>query len=61
MINHLMCIDDIKLFAKIEEELKTDTGNIQPGYRNRTGHKKCALLKRKSGERHIMEGIEQLN
>ena len=27
-INHLMFIDDIKLFAKNEKELKTDTNDI---------------------------------
>ena len=35
-INHLMCMSGIKLFAKNEKELETNTHsqNIQPGYRD---------------------------
>ena len=41
-INHLICIDDIKLLAKNSKELETDTNNktIQPGYRGGIWHRK---------------------
>ena len=40
-INHLIFMDDIKLFAKNEKELKTNTDdNIQPGDKNEILHRK---------------------
>ena len=33
-INHLIYMDDIKLFKKIREDFKTKNKNIQPRYRN---------------------------
>ena len=40
-----MYIDNIKLFAKNEKELETDSNNrnIQPGFRNGIWHRKCTM------------------
>ena len=63
-INHLMYMDDIKLFAKNEKELET----LIPAIRIYTqdigmefGIEKCALLVMKSGERHMTDGMELPN
>ena len=63
-INHLMYMDDIKLFAKNEKELETlikiiriYIQEIGIGF----GMEKCAIFIIKSGKRQIMEEIEQLN
>ena len=62
-INHLIYMDDIKLFAKKEKELETNTHsqNIQSGYRNigmECGKEKCTMLVMKSGKRHLTDGME---
>ena len=63
-INHIMYIDDIKLFAKYEKELETliladriysqDIGM-------EFGIEKCAMLVMKSGKRHLTDGMELPN
>ena len=61
--NHLIYMDDIKLFAKNEKELETpNTGSedIQWRYRDGIWHRKCAMLIMKSGKWQMMEGIELL-
>ena len=64
MINHLIYMDDIRLFAKNEKELET---LIHP---NRIysqdigmqfGIEKCAMLVMKSGKQHMTDGIELPN
>ena len=63
-VNHIMYMDDIKLFAKNEKELETliHTTRI---YSQDTGMEfgieKCALLVMKSGKRHLTDGIELPN
>ena len=52
-------MDDIKLFAKKGKkngDTNTNKKNIQPGYRNRIWHRKCAMLIIKRG---ITDGIEE--
>ena len=63
-INHLMYIDDIKLFAKSEKELETlihavrlYIQDIGMGF----GKEKCAMLVMKSGKRHLTDGMELPN
>ena len=51
-----MYTDDIKLFAKNEKVSETQ---IQNG--GGFSKEKCAMIVRKSGKRHMREGIEQLN
>ena len=63
-INHLMYMDDIKLFAKNEKELETlihavriysqDIGMV-------FGIEKCVMLVMKSGKRHITDGMKLPN
>ena len=63
-INHLMYMDDIKLFAKIEKELETLIHTIRIYSKNigiEFGLEKCALLVMKSGKRHLTDGIELPN
>ena len=59
--NHLMYMDDIKLFAKNEKELETLIHTIRI-YSQDIGMEfsieKCALLVMKKGKRHITDGIE---
>ena len=61
-INHLMYMDDIKLFVKNEKELET---LIHTEYTVKTGMKfgieKCALLVMKSSKRHLTDGIKLPN
>ena len=63
-INHLMYIDDIKLFATKEKELETlihavriYSQDIGMGFR--VG--KCAMLVMKNGKRHLMDWMELPN
>ena len=63
-INHLMYMDDIKLFAKNEKELETlihvvriYSQDIGMGF----GIEKCAMQIMKSGKRHMTDGIELPN
>ena len=54
-INHLMYMDDIKLFAKNEKELETLIHAIRiysQDIRMEFGIEKCAMLVMKSGKRH---------
>ena len=63
-INHLMCMDDIKLFTKNEKELETLIHAVRI-YSQDTGMefgiKKCAMLVMKSGKRHMTDGMELPN
>ena len=63
-VNHLIYMDDIKLFAKNEKELKTIihtvriySQNIGMGF----GIEKCAMLVMKSGKQHLTDGMELPN
>ena len=58
-INHLMYMDNIKLFAKNEKELETQI----PAVRILSGHRdrKCTMQVMKSGKRHLTDGMELLN
>ena len=59
-----MYIDDIKLFTKNEKELETLIQTLRKysqDIRMEFGIEKCAMLVRKSGNRHMTEGIEQPN
>ena len=63
-INHLMYIDDIKLFAKNEKELETLIHTVRIYSQDigmEFGIEKCALLVMKSGKRRITDGIELPN
>ena len=63
-INHLMYMDDIKLFAKNEKELETPIHavRIYSQYIGMEfGIEKCAMLDRKSGKQHMTDEIELLN
>ena len=56
-----MYIDDIKLFAKNEKELKTLIHTVRIYSQDigmDFGIEKCALLVMKSGKRHRIDGIE---
>ena len=63
-INHLMYMDDIKLFAKIKRKLEILIHTVRI-YSQDIGMKfdieKYAMLVMKSGKRHMMEGIELPN
>ena len=62
-INHLMYMDDIKLFAKNEKELETLINAVRiysQDIRMEFGIEKGTLL-RKSGKRHLTDGIEPPN
>ena len=63
-INHLMYMDDIKLFAKSEKELETLTQTVRI-YSQDIGMgfciEKCIMLIMKSGKRYITEGVELSN
>ena len=52
-IDHLKYIDEVKLFAKNEKELETNTNNknIQPGCRNRICHRKNDEKRKKTNKR----------
>ena len=63
-INHLMYMDDIKLFAKNEKELGALIHTVRiysQDIRMEFGIEKCALLVMKSGKRHLTDGIELSN
>ena len=55
-----MCMDGIKLLAKNEKELESDTNNknIQPVHRLKFSIGKCAMLIIKSEKSKNTEGIE---
>ena len=63
-INHLMYMDDIKLFAKNEKELESLIQTVRI-YSQDIGMEfdmeKCAMLVMKSGKRHITERVELPN
>ena len=63
-INHLMYLDDIKLFAKNQKGLETLLHPVRI-YRQDIGMEfnidKCAMLVMKSGKRHMTDGMEQPN
>ena len=63
-INHLMYMDDIKLFAKNEKELETlihAVGIYSQDVGMEFGMEKCAMLVMKSGKRHLTDGMELPN
>ena len=63
-INHLIYIDDIKLFAKKWKrtgDSDTNNKNRQPGYGMKFGLEKCAKFIMQREKREITEGIELLN
>ena len=63
-INHLMYMDDIKLFAKNERELETLIHAVRIYSQDigmEFGIEKCAMLVMKSGKRHMTDGMEQPN
>ena len=63
-INHLMYMDDIKLFAKNEKELEILIHAIRIYSQDigmEFGIEKCALLVIKSGKRHMTEGMKLPN
>ena len=63
-INHLMYMDDIKLFAKNEKELEILLQSVRIYSQDigmEFGMEKCAILVMKSGKRLITEGIELPN
>ena len=54
-INHLIYMDDIKLFAKNEKELETQIHTVRiysQDIRMEFGIEKCSMLVMKSGKRH---------
>ena len=63
-INHLMYMDDIKLFAKNEKELETLIHTVRIYSQDigmEFGIEKCAMLVMKSGKRHMTDGMELPN
>ena len=59
-----MYVDDIKLFAKNENELETLIHTVRIYSQDigmEFGIEKCALLVMKSGKRHLTDGIELPN
>ena len=63
-VNHLMYMDDIKLFAKNEKELETLIHTVRIYSRDtgkEFGIEKCAMLVMKSGKRHLTDVIELPN
>ena len=63
-INHLMYMDDIKLFAKNEKELETLIHSFRIYSRDiemEFGIEKCTMLVMKSGKRHMTDGMELPN
>ena len=63
-INHLMNMDDIKLFAKNEKELETLIHAVRIYSQDigmEFGIEKCAMLVMKSGKQHMTDGMELLN
>ena len=61
-INHLMYMDDIKLFAKDEKETLIHAVRIySQDIGMEFGIEKCAMLVIKSGKRHLTDGMELTN
>ena len=63
-INHLMYMDDIKLFARNERELETLIHAVRIYSQDigmEFGIEKWAMLVMKSGKRHMTDGMELLN
>ena len=63
-INHLLYMDDIKLFAKNEKELETLIHALRIYSQDigvKIGIENCAMLVMKSGKRHLMDGMELPN
>ena len=63
-INHLMYMDDIKLFTKNQKELETIIQTVRIYSQNigmEFGTEKCAMLAMKSSKRHMTEGVELPN
>ena len=63
-INHLIYMDDIKLFAKNEKELETLIHAVRIYSQEigmEFGIEKCAMLVMKSGKRHMTDGMELPN
>ena len=63
-INHLIYMDDIKLFAKNEEELETliyTVGIYSQDIVMEFCIEKCLMLVMKSGKQHLMDAIELPN
>ena len=63
-INHLMYMDDIKLFAKNEKELETLIHAIKIYSQDigmEFGIEKCPMIVMKSGKRHLTDGMELPN
>ena len=62
-INHLMYMDDIKLFAKNEKELETIIHAVRIYSQDigmEFGREKCAMLVMKSAKRHMTDRMELL-
>ena len=63
-VNHLMYMDDIKLFAKNEKERETVIHTVRIygwDIGMEFGIKKCAMLVMKSGKRQLTDGMELPN
>ena len=63
-VNHLMYMDDIKLFAKNKKELETLIHTVIIYSRDigmEFGTEKCAMLIMKSGKRQLTDGMELPN
>ena len=63
-INHLMYMDDMKLFAKNEKELETLIHVVRiynQDIRMEFCIEKCAMQVMKSGKRHLSDGMELPN
>ena len=63
-INHLMYMDDIKLFAKYEKELETLIHAVRIYSQDigmEFGIEKCSMLVMKSSKRHMTDGMELPN
>ena len=63
-INHLMYMDDIKLFAKNEKELETLIHAVRIYSQDigmEFGIEKCAIFVMKSGKRYMTDGMELPN
>ena len=63
-VNHLMYMDDIKLFAKNEKELETLIHTVRIYSRDigmEFGREKCTMLVMKSDKRQLTDGMELPN
>ena len=62
--NHLMHMDDIKLFSKTEKELETRIHAVRIYSQDigmESSIEKCAMVLMKSGKRHLTNGMELPN